>query len=61
MGIETFLTSQEAVQDATVEYDAERLTIEHAPTLDVESLWEHIEGMGYEIDELASASEVQDG
>lgn len=49
-GMEIFLTSQDGVEDASIDYDTASVHIEYTDEADLAELWEHIEEMGYEVD-----------
>lgn len=49
-GIERFLRSQNEIQHADVDYDADQLTIEHSAELDLDGVWQRIQNMGYNVE-----------
>lgn len=50
-GIELFLRSQNEIQHADVDYDADQLTIEHSSELDLDAVWQRIQNMGYDVED----------
>jgi copper chaperone CopZ len=54
MGIETFLSSQDEIRRATVEYETNQITIAHTETLDLGTVWQRIDEMGYQVKEAES-------
>lgn len=48
-GIETFLKSQDGIEDAEVSYDNGKIEIEYTKAADLETAWKQVSDMGYEV------------
>lgn len=49
-GIELFLTSQDGIESADVDYDEQQVHVVHDEDADLSAYWEQVKEMGYEVE-----------